>query len=265
MAIPSIPFRSGRAGVWPPNGPERGDRSIPLSTALTSVDVETAPAAKVTRGGGKTRAQKSLETRERILDVAEAEFSQHGFEGVALRTVATLAKVDTALLHYYFDSKKGLFDAVFLRRAEVLNRDRLEALDRYEAEAGDNVTVEGAMAAFLNPVLERCATAGPNWRAYFALIGVVNNTPVWGGETMTRYFDPVIHRLIAVLRKALPQAKEEDLFWSYHLLSGSLTLTLAETGRLDTLSGGLCRSDDIAAVTPRMIAYAAAGFRAVCL
>ena len=40
--------------------------------------------------------------------------------------------------------------------------------------------------------------------------------------------------------------------------------TLAETGRIDTLSKGLCRSEDIAAVTPRMIAYAAAGFRAVC-
>lgn len=213
---------------------------------------------------GKTRAQKSFETSERILDVAEADFSRHGFDGVTLRAVAKKAKVDTALLHYYFDSKKGLFDAVFLRRAEVLNKDRMEAMDRYEAEAGDNITVEGAVAAFLNPVLERCANAGPEWRAYFALIGVVNNTPVWGGETMTRYFDPVIHRLIRVVRRALPYAREEDLFWSYHMLSGSLTLTLAETGRIDTLSKGLCRSEDIAAVTPRMIAYASAGFRAVC-
>ncbi|MCI3131743.1 TetR family transcriptional regulator [Phenylobacterium aquaticum] len=223
-----------------------------------------AAAPRPSRRGGKSRAQKSFETRERILDVAEQEFSRHGFDGVTLRTVAKRAKVDTALLHYYFDSKKGLFDAVFLRRAEVLNQDRMEAMDRYESEAGDHVTVEGAVAAFLNPVLERCANAGPGWRAYFALIGVVNNTPVWGGETMTRYFDPVIHRLIKVVKRALPSASETDLFWSYHMLSGSLTLTLAETGRIDTLSGGICRSEDIAAVTPRMIAYAAAGFRAVC-
>lgn len=229
----------------------------------TALKTETRAAPRRGRPPGK-RAQKSQETRERILDVAEQAFSRHGFDGVTLRTVAKAAGVDTALLHYYFDSKKGLFDAVFLRRAEILNQDRMEALDRYEAEAGDKVTVEGAVAAFLNPVLERCANAGPGWRAYFALIGVVNNTPVWGGETMTRYFDPVIHRLISVVRKALPKAREEDLFWSYHMLSGSLTLTLAETGRIDTLSSGLCRSEDIAAVTPRMIAYAAAGFRAVC-
>jgi AcrR family transcriptional regulator len=233
------------------------------TAAKTTAALDTSPAPRRGREG-KTRAQKSFETSERILDVAELEFSQHGMDGVTLRTVAKKAQVDTALLHYYFDSKRGLFDAVFLRRAEVLNRDRMEAMDRYEAEAGDAVTVEGAVAAFLNPVLERCANAGPGWRAYFALIGVVNNTPQWGGETMTRYFDPVIQRLIKVVRRALPQAREEDLFWSYHLLSGSLTLTLAETGRIDTLSGGVCRSDDIAAVGPRMIAYAAAGFRAVC-
>jgi len=223
----------------------------------------SAPEPSTARSGGR-RAEKSLATRERILDVAELEFSRHGMDGVTLRDVARKARVDTALLHYYFESKKGLFDAVFLRRAEVLNKDRMEALDRYEDEAGDAVTVEGAVAAFLNPVLDRCANAGPGWRAYFALIGVVNNTPVWGGETMTRYFDPVIHRLIKVVRRALPEAREEDLFWSYHMLSGSLTLTLAETGRIDALSGGICRSDDIAAVGPRMIAYAAAGFRAVC-
>ena len=50
--------------------------------------------------------------RERILDAAEDHFSRHGFWGVTIREVATDAKVDTALLHYYFDTKRGLFDAV---------------------------------------------------------------------------------------------------------------------------------------------------------
>jgi hypothetical protein len=39
---------------------------------------------------------------------------------------------------------------------------------------------------------------------------------------------------------------------------------LAETGRLDRLSGGLCKSSDIPEFEPRMVAYAAAGFRGVC-
>jgi hypothetical protein len=62
----------------------------------------------------------------------------------------------------------------------------------------------------------------------------------------------------------LPQAATADLFFSYHFLTGALTLTLSDTGRLDRLSDGLCSSSDIDAIAPRMIEYAAAGFRAVC-
>ncbi len=67
--------------------------------------------------------------RERILDAAEDHFSRHGFWGVTIREVAQDAKVDTALLHYYFDTKRGLFDAVFARRAEIINL-RAHRLDR---------------------------------------------------------------------------------------------------------------------------------------
>jgi hypothetical protein len=41
-------------------------------------------------------------------------------------------------------------------------------------------------------------------------------------------------------------------------------LTLARTGRIDKLSGGLCKSDDFAAVKQRMAAFMAAGFLDIC-
>ena len=153
---------------------------------------------------------------------------------------------------------------MFLRRAEILNQERLDALDRYEAEAGDAMTLDGLMQAFLRPIMEPSTHRGEGWRRYFALVAQVNNTPVWGGETMTRYFDPVIHRLIALVHRVMPEAAEEDVYWSYHMLSGALTLSLGQTGRLDLLSGGLCRSDDLTAACDHLIPFAAAGFRAAC-
>ena len=41
-------------------------------------------------------------------------------------------------------------------------------------------------------------------------------------------------------------------------------LTLGRTGRIDTLSGGLCASDDFAAVKARMARFMAAGFKELC-
>jgi AcrR family transcriptional regulator len=217
------------------------------------------------RRGRPPKDSRTGDTSEIILDVAEDLFSKHGFYGVTIREVAREAGVDTALLHYYFGTKKGLFDAVFLRRAEVLNRDRLGDLDRYEREHPGTMTVEGVIEAFLSAVIAWQAKGGPGWKHYFALVAQANANPVWGGETMTRYFDPVIRRLIELLRVAIPGSRDEDLYWAYHNLSGALTLTLGETGRLDRLSGGLCRSGDIEAAYGHMVRFAAAGFEALCV
>lgn len=204
------------------------------------------------------------DTRERILDAAEEQFSAHGFWGVTIREVAEQAKVDTALLHYYFNTKRGLFDAVFSRRAEIMNRERIDSIDAYEKAAGSAITVEGVINAFLQPMHDLAAKGDLGWRNYFALVAQVNNTPAWGGETMGKTFDRVIHRLLDALRKALPGVDEKDLFWSYHFLSGALTLTLSQTGRIDRLSNGLCKSSDFSAIHARMVPFIASGFERLC-
>lgn len=221
---------------------------------------------KKKRGPG--RPQKSAATegaRERLLDTAESLFAHHGLDAVSVRDVARKAHVDTALVHYYFETKRGLFDAVFKRRAEFLNKERIATIDAYEAAPGPGgITIEGLIDAFLRPLFEASSKGGPQWKDYFALIAQVNNNPDWGGETMARYFDPVIRHLIAALKRAMPKSRDEDLFWSYHFLSGALTLTFAQTGRIDLLSNGLCKSTDFAAASARMSRYIAAGFSAVC-
>ncbi|MBX3429998.1 MAG: TetR family transcriptional regulator [Hyphomonadaceae bacterium] len=210
------------------------------------------------------KALQSQETRDRILDAAEELFARHGLYGVTVRNVADHAGTDQALINYYFGTKRGMFDAVFERRAGGINAARMAAMDAYEAKVGASVTVEGAIRAFLQPIFENDRTADPGWRHFSALVALANNSKEWGGQMMSRYFDAVIHRLIGLLRKGLPGAKDEDLYWSYQMLSGSLMLIQAETGRIELLSKGKCRSDDVDAFGERLVRYAAAGFRELC-
>ncbi|MFN3230036.1 MAG: TetR/AcrR family transcriptional regulator, partial [Asticcacaulis sp.] len=214
------------------------------------------PPLKSARRGRPPKTTEGGEARDMILDVAEELFAMHGFHGVTIRQVAREAGFDTALIHYYFGAKRSLFDAVFLRRAEVLNRDRMEALNSYALKEGPNMTVEGLIGAFVLPVMRWQAEGGIGWKHYCALVSQVNATPMWGGETMTRYFDPLIHRLIELLQVILPEATKSDLYWAYHNLSGALTLTMGETGRVDRLSGGLCRSGDLTTAGAMMIRFA---------
>ncbi|MBI1200862.1 MAG: TetR family transcriptional regulator [Phenylobacterium sp.] len=207
----------------------------------------------------RTKAEQREETQEQILDAAEYLFAQHGLHGVTLRDVAQRVGVHTTLLHYYFDDKRSLFDAVFARRAAVTSGRRMEALERYEAEAGERPTVEGALHAFLDTDLDLYFEGGELWMNYAAFCARVSNTPE-GAELMDVHFDPVVLKLVAILRRALPDMAEADLFWGYHFVTGALMNTLARTGRIDRLSGGVCHSDDFPAVKARIARFMAAGF-----
>lgn len=212
---------------------------------------------------GRRKKGEGPDLRRAILDAAELLFAGHGFYGVTTRQVAAEAGVDTALIHYYFGSKRDLFDAVFARRAEILNTVRQEALAAYEKASGGQMTPSGVIAAFIDPLIEMSLTGEPGWKNYFRLVALVNNTPAWGGETMHRYFDPLVHQFIDTLRRVMPQAELPDLYWGYQFLTGSMMLALSETGRIDQLSEGLCRSTDLAAVRARLFDYCAAGFEAI--
>ena len=136
-------------------------------------------------------------------------------------------------------------------------------MDAHEAETGGKPTVEGALRAFLDTDLDLYSQGGESWKYYGMIGGQLSNTP-FGAELMDQNFDPVVLRLIALLRKAIPGSTDEDLFWGYHFVTGALMLTLSRTGRIDRLSAGVCNSDDFPAVKERMARFMAAGFLEIC-
>ncbi len=210
-------------------------------------------------------AKQKQQTRDRILDAAEKLFAQKGFEGVSVRQIMSAADADVSLAYYHFKSKRDLFDQVMLRRVEYLNEIRLQALTEVEERHGDDApTVEEIIGAFTQPLLQLLADDHDKWSHYYQLIAQINNSPEQGGALMSRYFDPLVSRFIDALHKALPDCDDADLYWSYHFLSGALTLTFAETSRIDNLSGGICKSTDVAAINERMHVFLAAGFKALC-
>ncbi|WP_326523068.1 TetR/AcrR family transcriptional regulator [Sphingomonas sp.] len=221
-------------------------------------------SATAPRRSRPSKAEQRAETMEQILDAAEYLFSRHGMHGVTLKDVAKRVGVHHTLVNYYFDDKETLFAEVSGRRATVTVERRMKALDDYEAASGGKPTVEGALHAFLDTDLDLYVEGGEGWMNYAALGALMSNSAEGGAQLMNKHFDPVVLRLIEILRQALPDAADEDLFWGYHFVTGALMLTLARTGRIDRLSGGLCKSEDFDAVKRRMAAFMAAGFVEIC-
>lgn len=98
------------------------------------------------------------------------------------------------------------------------------------------------MRADLGPLLKGEHLSEPGWTNYDALVAYVNNTPVWGGRLMAATFGPLIRTFLEALRLAVSGLKDKDLCRGCYCLSAALTLALAETGRIDELSGGAVQS-----------------------
>lgn len=221
------------------------------------------PVSAETKPKRSKKAEQRAEMMEQILDAAERLFSRHGLYGVTLKDVAQRVGVHHTLMNYYFTDKKQLFDAVFARRAPITSQRRMDALDAYAKACAGKPTVEGALRAFLDTDLELYGDGGEGWENYGRLSAQAANMPD-GAALMDEHFDTVVLKLVGLLKLALPDCTEQDIFWGYHFVSGGLMLTLSRAGRLDRLSGGLCHSDDFDAAKDRMASFMAGGFIELC-
>jgi AcrR family transcriptional regulator len=203
-------------------------------------------------------------TKARILDAAERLFSEHGFAGTSVRAITAEAGVNLAAVHYHFGSKEAVIRAVFARRLEPLNEERLELLDAAEAKAGGRpVPLKTILEIFIGPVLRLRRDPAKGGTRLMRLMG---RTFTESGDLILsifrEQFGPVAKRFTAALHKTLPELPSEELFWRMHFMIGAMAHTMADTFRLKMLSRGACDASDTEAVLARLVAFVAAGMRA---
>lgn len=73
--------------------------------------------------------ERADDTRRKILRAAVREFSTHGLSGARTDAIACSAKVNKALLYYYFRNKQGLYEAALQEVSAEVVKNSLAALD----------------------------------------------------------------------------------------------------------------------------------------
>ena len=63
---------------------------------------------------------KSVSTEQRIKEAAKTIFTQKGLAGARMQDIADEAKINKAMLHYYFRNKKMLFEIIFDEKLKEL-------------------------------------------------------------------------------------------------------------------------------------------------
>jgi AcrR family transcriptional regulator len=195
-------------------------------------------------------------TKDRIMDTAERLFAEHGFGATSLRQIIGEARVNLAAVHYHFGSKENLLEAVFVRRIEGVNRERLEMLDRFEA-AGEP-TLEQVLEALVAPTL---AVARDPERRIFVKIMARMHVEEELLRLLVKHLQNVIPRFRGAVRRALPDLPEVELIWRLHFAVGVLAHTMVGIDKLQVLTGGQYKPGPNEPSVESVVNFMAAGMR----
>jgi AcrR family transcriptional regulator len=170
-----------------------------------------------------------LDTKEKILDVAEELFAKSGYQATSMRAITSLAEVNLAAINYHFGSKQGLVTAVVERRLLPLNQARERGLlaAREKAAAQDRKPdVADVLLAFIEPTMLLPESA-PGARNFITLIGRAMADP---DETARKIFlrnmKPIVDLLYACLAEARPDIPKDTLYWRLNFVIGALSFTM---------------------------------------
>ena len=199
-------------------------------------------------------------TKTRILDAAERLLADRGIAGTSLRGITAAAGVNLGAVNYHFRSKAALIQAVFARRLEPLNRERLAGLTARETQAGGRpVPLDGLLHAFLGPVLN----SDRDGKGFIRLLGRMYTEPSLDLQRIfTAELNEVVQRFTCAFRRTLPGLDPEDLFWRLFFTIGAMAQTLAAGQLLRFLSGGLCNPSDMKDAESRLVRFTSAGLKA---
>jgi AcrR family transcriptional regulator len=201
-------------------------------------------------------------TKEKILDVAEGLFAEHGFNDTSLRAITSKAGVNLASVNYHFGDKKTLVRAVLNRYLEAFMPAVQQALQ--ELNSQDEYQMAEVFESLRTP-LRALNDVRPNGTSRFMLLIGRGYTDVQGHLRWfitTRYSD-VLSLFTQSVMKANPKLTPETLFWRLHFTLGTCVFTMASSQALAEIAeSDFGNQVDAKAVVDLLIPYLAAGVAA---
>ena len=196
---------------------------------------------------------------DRILNAAEQAFADEGYNGASMREIVRKARVNPALVYYYFDSKRGLMDAVLKRRFGPLRQEHLEVLQGFQGEAqGRPLPVEQILEAMLLPPLRLMAASAAKRQAVTRLLGRIITEPDAQTQKILRSQRAEVQAAFsAALQASLPHLGPAAIQWRMEFVWGALSFILCNPRTIEDARG----ESDPSQVLAEMVSFFSAGFR----
>lgn len=211
---------------------------------------------------------RTVDTRERILDVAERLFMAHGYDGTSMRLITGEAKVNLAAVNYHFGTKETLMQEVFRRRLDWLNGERLRVLDELERKTGGKPLKPSQIVdGFFGTLLRMAEDEVHGGLTFLRLLGRTLTEPSDFIRTfLADEYSEVMERYKAALFKALPGVPKAEIVWRFHFMLGATSYAIAGTDALRLVTDWQIEDSDatdrLDRLLPRLMSFLLGGLRA---
>ena len=160
-------------------------------------------------------------TRDKILDVAEAMFAKSGIDKVSVRAITSAIGINVSAIHYHFGSKDELLRAIFVRRLSGSLAEKERRLASFASTGDREADIRLLMRAYIEPGAD-IDCAENNYR-FSRLIGQLSaqdeNLPTDMFHFIQKEVDAAF---LATLAGVLPELSASDLAWRLEFITPML-------------------------------------------
>jgi len=151
------------------------------------------------------QAERSADTRRRLLEAAVEVFAQDGFRNATIERICRRARANIAAAHYHFGDKQGLYTAVF----EYAEQQRVQQ-ELGVPEDGNHTPPEERLRAYVTGFLSRLLDPQrPAWMARLLARELIEPTPALD-RLVSRRMRSNHEQLSAIIRELVGPAASDN-------------------------------------------------------
>ncbi len=175
-----------------------------------------------------------MSTKVKILDAAEKLIAEKGYDGTSVRAICSAAQANVAAVHYHFNGKEGVVEAILDRRMSVLTIRRKQLLDDLFSK-DDVPSVRSLIGTIVMPLAELIDSAGSYGLAYVKMLAhLFHERPdlVWtvfmkyNSENRARQSEGIIRALPHIPAEVLDRRQTLATAAALHWLSNPIYFTM---------------------------------------
>lgn len=205
--------------------------------------------------------------KAQILDAAAELFAEVEFHGTSMRMIADRAGVSQSLIHYHYDTKEQLHEAVFERHFTMVNDRRASLLRKFLVE-GPTVpreAIEELVSIIILPWIDIIQDKHRPTREFAKfMIRSAYHDDDWNLRLAKEHYAGLLSLGTAAFKKILPKFNDDDAFRAYTFTLSMFFMALSAPGRMKVLAG----RDDLDMIDPAVLLeqgtrFAVAGINAL--